>query len=335
MSGEIKKNYTLDDIARELGVSKTTVSRAISGKGRIGAKTREQVLGFIQEANYRPHVIARGLAQKKTFNIGLALPEELKAWDSPFCQKSINGICETASQNDYDLILFWISSSNLSQLRRIIDNQKTDGIILTRTMFKDDPVSLLKSQGMPFVVIGSSDDNTVTHIDNDHVEACKTLMKLLFSRGLRNFALIGGESDLYVTNSRLKGYELAFRENYENPSGSIYLDSVTQAQIIRATDEALEKNPDCIVCMDDYICSVVMTRILEKGLSVPADLSVATFYRSVMLENLNPPITGLEFDEKRLGGIACSTLIRKLQGETVEDYLNTDYRLFIGKSIRN
>ena len=60
-------------------------------------------------------------------------------------------------------------------------------------------------------------------------------MKLLFSRGLRNFALIGGESDLYVTNSRLKGYELAFRENYENPSGSIYLDSVTQAQIIRAT----------------------------------------------------------------------------------------------------
>ena len=69
-----EKNLTINDIAEELGVSKTTVSRAISGKGRIGAETRKKVLAYIEEHNYRPNVIAKGLAQNKTYNLGLALP---------------------------------------------------------------------------------------------------------------------------------------------------------------------------------------------------------------------------------------------------------------------
>ena len=63
---EEKKIYTIEDIARELGVSKTTVSRAISGKGRIGKETKERVLAYIEEHDYKPNVIAKGLAQSKT-----------------------------------------------------------------------------------------------------------------------------------------------------------------------------------------------------------------------------------------------------------------------------
>ena len=76
METEEKKVYTIDDIARELGVSKTTVSRAISGKGRIGQATRERVLEFIEKHDYRPNVMAKGLAQKKTFNLALLLPKD-------------------------------------------------------------------------------------------------------------------------------------------------------------------------------------------------------------------------------------------------------------------
>ena len=65
---------TIDDIARELNISKTTVSRAISGKGRIGNKTREKVLQYINENNYRPNALAKGLAQSRTFNIGFVMP---------------------------------------------------------------------------------------------------------------------------------------------------------------------------------------------------------------------------------------------------------------------
>lgn len=334
MDNKKEKTYTLDAIAKELGVSKTTVSRAISGKGRIGFKTREKILEFIKENNYRPNVIARGLAEKKTYNIGLALPEELKAWDSPFSHKIMNGICETASLNDYDLLLLWISNNNISQLRKIVNNQKADGIILTRTMVEDDSVNFLKEFNQQFVLVGSSNDNLVTHVDNDHVNACKTLMELLLNRGLKSFVLLGGESQLCVTNNRLQGYQLALEKSKRKISSKIILDVVTQTQIFIAIDELLKSDPECIVCMDDYICSIVMNYLNEKKISVPQDISVATFYRSEMLESFSPPITGLEFDEKKLGGIACEILIQKLKGEKVEDFINSDFRLFMGKSIR-
>lgn len=74
MAAGERKNYTIEDIARELGVSKTTVSRAISGKGRISQATRERVMQFIEAHDYRPNVMAKGLAQRKTYNIALLLP---------------------------------------------------------------------------------------------------------------------------------------------------------------------------------------------------------------------------------------------------------------------
>lgn len=73
---ENEKKLTISDVAEALGVSKTTVSRAISGKGRIGAETKERVLAFIQEHNYKPNVLAKGLAKLKTYNIGIMLPED-------------------------------------------------------------------------------------------------------------------------------------------------------------------------------------------------------------------------------------------------------------------
>ena len=86
METEEKKVYTIDDIARELGVSKTTVSRAISGKGRIGQATRERVLEFIEKHDYRPNVMAKGLAQKK---ISFASPGPL--WNQKRVYFILNG----------------------------------------------------------------------------------------------------------------------------------------------------------------------------------------------------------------------------------------------------
>ena len=90
MEGKEKKFYTIDDVARELGVSKSTVSRAISGKGRIGSETRERVLRFIEEHDYRPNAVAKGLAQKKTYNLGLILPLDYAATEFSFFKDCMN-----------------------------------------------------------------------------------------------------------------------------------------------------------------------------------------------------------------------------------------------------
>ncbi len=85
---------TIDDIARALGISKTTVSRAISGKGRVGDDTRARVMDYIKEHNYRPNMTARGLAQQKTFNIGVVWPDDYNAVDLPFFQRCMIGMSE-------------------------------------------------------------------------------------------------------------------------------------------------------------------------------------------------------------------------------------------------
>lgn len=335
MSQNGQRSYTIGDIAKELEVSKTTISRAISGKGRISKETQERVRQFIIEHNYQPNIMAKGLAQNKTFNIGLAMPEEFGIGDLPFFQHSVNGICQTAAQNDYDVILFRITSDNLSQMKRIIKNHKVDGIILTRTQCDDYPVRLLKENGIPFVVIGSSLDTEVTHADNDHISACKMLTELLLNRGLKHFALIGGNMEYFVNKSRLRDYQMAFEEHPgEEVTSVTYLNVIKEFQIVKAVDDALSVGTDCIVCMDDFICSRVVAQLSERSVRIPDDVSVATFYSSMLLEHNNPLITGLEFDAAKIGGIACQMLIDILDGKHVSDYVSPDYRLFMGNSVK-
>ena len=99
------KKYTIDDVAKELGISKTTVSRALSGKGRISRETTQRVKEFIDTHNYSPNVMARGLAQSKTYNIALVLPADYGENEVAFFRECMNGICKMAGRNNYDVII--------------------------------------------------------------------------------------------------------------------------------------------------------------------------------------------------------------------------------------
>ena len=107
---------TISDVAEALGVSKTTVSRAISGKGRIGEATRQKVLAYIEEHDYKPNVIARGLAQSKTFNLCVVMPEDYALVDLPFFQEVITGIQEIAGMNEYDILLCICQENDITGL---------------------------------------------------------------------------------------------------------------------------------------------------------------------------------------------------------------------------
>src|SRR5574344_2408893 len=171
----MNKKITIDDVANALGVSKTTVSRAISGKGRIGAATKARVMAYIEENNYKPNVIAKGLAKQRTFNIAVVWPGDYEVVDLPFFQKCMLGMSETTSENDYDIIISMVKGDDVRQLARIIDNHKVDGVILTRTLVHDAPADYLKRQNIPFVAIGTSEDKSIVQVDNNHFEACREL----------------------------------------------------------------------------------------------------------------------------------------------------------------
>lgn len=328
-----KKKYTIEDIARELGVSKTTVSRALSGKGRIGRETVERVQAFVKEHGYRPNVMAKGLAQNRTYNLGLVMP--LEDTDVSFFKECMDGICEKASEYNYDIIIAMMREERLGQLHRLVMNHKVDGIILSRAMMESGSVRFLKEQGIPFVVIGPSDDLEVMSIDNPNREAGRELTSLLLLKGLRRLALVGGNSRHYVTESRKKGFLDAHRDNgFHADDALIFMEIEDYRRAMWAVDRILLAESDGIVCMDDHISELVLGCLRERGVEVPSQIRLASLYDSHQMEYNLPAVTSLRFDTRELGRNACMEMLRMLGEELSEEPRKLNYQVILRESTK-
>ncbi|MCI8769575.1 MAG: LacI family transcriptional regulator [Lachnospiraceae bacterium] len=325
-----RNNITIGDVAEALGVSKTTVSRAISGKGRIGAETTKRVLDYIKENHYRPNVVAKGLAKSKTYNIGWVMPGDSNVSDLPFFQRCMMGISEVAASGDYDILISMVFDRDISQLKSIVKNRKVDGIILGRTLVEDEGIKFLKKSDMPFVVIGSSVDDGVIQIDNDHVKACKELTAIVIMKGVRRLALIGGSTNHVVNLTRREGFEMGLMEQGVPVNQDlIYMDCETDSAVERAVDNCLRNRAECIITTDDRICHSVLEKLGRDGVRIPDQLKVASFYSSIMLENNQPAITSLHYDPKELGIVACKTLFDYLAGKEVQKKVLLGYEVVL------
>ncbi|WP_075720805.1 LacI family DNA-binding transcriptional regulator [Roseburia sp. 499] len=332
---ENEKKITISDVAEALGVSKTTVSRAISGKGRIGAETRERVLTYIKEHNYKPNALAKGLAQLKTYNIGVVLPEDYTLVDLPFFQTCLMGISEVAVSMDYDILLTMGRENENTQLMRMVENHKVDGIILMRTFTKDQSVEYLKKTGIPFVTIGSTNYPEVIQVDNDHKNACRELISILLMKKMQRIGIVGGIESHVVTQSRLQGYI----EAYENAGltvdkSIIHVNADREAMIERAVEKLLGADVDCIVCLDDAVCMQVLNKLRKENIRVPEDMKVASFYDSSVLENHMPSITSLSFNVRELGMTACRTVLDMIEGKKVARRTLLGYEVILKESTK-
>lgn len=327
------KSYTIQDIAQELGVSKTTVSRALSGKGRISSATIERVRTFVEQHNYKPNKIAQGLAKNKTYNLGLVIP--LEYTDIPFFKECMDGICEEASRHNYDIMIAITREDSLSQLDRLVTNHKVDGIILTRTIVNSDAVKFLKRHNIPFLVIGPSEDSDTISIDNPNQEASRELTQLLLMKGLRKLALIGGSRMHYVTESRKQGFLEAHRNmGFHADPSLLFMEIEDYRQAVRAVDQILLSKSDGIICMDDNITTLVLGCLREKGVEIPSAVKLASLYDSPQLEHNLPPVTSLHFTTKELGKNACIRMLEMLGEVTQEQPSPLHYQVILRESTK-
>ena len=334
-SQEENKTLTIADIADALGVSKTTVSRAISGKGRIGCETRERVLKYIDAHNYTPNVIAKSLAQNKTYNLAVVMPGDYELIDLPFFQNCIMGIQEIASSFDYDMLLTVCNNADVTKLERIVRNRKVDGVILLRSFMDDVQVEYLQEKNVPFVVTGSSNYKGVVQVDNDHRAACRELTSILLMKRMKKIALIGGNEEHVVTQSRLMGFKDAFADSGLAVDESlIYMNLDNPVLLDGKLDDIIKREVDCIVCMDDAICMEVLYKLRREGISVPDQIRVASFYNSSMLETHDPSITSLDFDAKELGMLVCRTLLDMIEGQKVQKKTLLGYEVRLRESTK-
>ncbi len=326
---------TIDDIARDLGISKTTVSRAISGKGRVGDETRARVLQYIEKHNYKPNMMARALAQQKTYNIGVVWPDDYNAVDLPFFQRCMIGMSEVTSSYGYDIVVSLITGGDISGLKRLIDNHKVDGIILTRTLVDDVPARFLKESGIPFVTVGSTGDPDIISVDNDNFSACKELTGILIAKGLKRLALIGGSTGHVITRTRYDGFMEAYTAAGLSADPSlIYLDIENSSKVGHILKELLNKNVDGVICMDDSLAGEVISRCRDEHIRIPEELRLASFYNSSILETAIPSVTSLNFNDRNLGAVAAKTLLDLIDTGSAGSRMLSNYEVVLKESTK-
>lgn len=329
------KIYTLNDIAKELGVNKATVSKAISGKGNLSAETRARILRFIDQCGYRPNAVAQSLARSKTYNIGLMMPDDAGVFDMAFFRDCLQGACKTASENGYDILITMSGDKPVEQIARLIDHRKIDGVIAMRSLVNSPIVGFLKEKKVPFVLIGATSDPDVLYIDNDNRNACRELTTLLIARGMRRMALLGGDENNCVTHSRLSGFVDACEQaGLKQEEQLIYLNVNRNNRLSEAMDALMAEKVNCIVCMDDYICNMVLSRLRNSQMRIPEDIKVVSFYDNVLLERNIPSITSLRFDATALGQLACQELINVLENRAGGSMVPPAYQMMLRDSTK-
>lgn len=312
-----KHNITIDDIARDLGVSKTTVSRAISGKGRIGAATRERVLEYIQAINYRPSATAKGLAKSRTYNLALVLPQTFIKLDLPFVRQYMSAICEEALHHSYYVLLCPTTETESDPLIQALDHRKVDAVILTRTMENDPVVELLAQRGIPFATIGSLPeqyrDLAVVEADHDQPGGCYRFIRRILSGRSMKTALLVNDAGYIINQSRLKGFRKACRElGIPEEEAPVRFGLNDEAQCHAAVDELLCGGTRRFICADDDICRRAMHYLAKTGLRMPQDVQLASLHDSDALAQMEPSISGLRFDTAELAQTTCRELLNYL-----------------------
>lgn len=271
--------------------------------------------------------------KNRTYNLCVVWPDDYSAMEIPFFQKLIVGIAEIAANYGYDIMLTMAADDNITGLKRIVENHKADGVILTRTLIDDVPAVYLKEKGIPFVVVGSTDFKDVMWVDNDNYDACIELVEHLLKKGLKRLALIGGSKNHIITRTRFKGFAAAHEDmGLKIDEGLVYLDVENAAKIDEAMEDILTKNVDGIVCMDDGFVGEILKVCAEKNVKIPGDIKIASFYDSTYLENTKPPVTALQFNDRNLGAVTATALIRTIEGETVASQMLKNHEIMLRKS---
>lgn len=310
---------TIDEMAKELGVSKSTVSRALSGKGRIGEKTRKRILTFAMEHGEKGKICAKETVHDATNSLGVILPADIYEDTHPFFQECLLGICETASKLGWHVIVAAATADDISQIRNLVEQHRVDGMILTRALREDKAAAYLTNLAFPLAMTGLCEQEGVIQIDTDNEAAAESLTGALIEKGFRRFALIVDDLSYCVNRNRYDGFHNALMKNGV-PAGQqiVYTGNQSKERLDALIGLIMAQRAECIICGDDVICTRVMSRLLADGYRIPRDIAIASLYDSQNLNCFTPAVTAVKVMPRDVGNMAADQLIRRLQGKDYE-----------------
>lgn len=316
------------EIARALGLSKTTVSRAISGKGRVGEETREEIMRYIKsmEAEKNPD-------SAPTYNLGVALPADNYIKTSTYFSECLYGICEAAAHFKYNVLIVKAMEDNISEIVNVVEGKKVDAMILVRYMENDKAIQYLKSMKFPTGLAGRCEEDWVIQVDIDNEGAVEDIMTMMVNKGFKRFALIVEEITNLVNRKRQEGFLSAlFKNGITENKQYIYRAKVSEEVLGMILQDIISNKTDCIVCGDDELGTKVLSWLQGEGYRVPADVAIFALYNSPVLNLMRPSVTAIDVSTRLVGLELGKQMCNYLQGKSYQKKTLMDYKILIKKS---
>lgn len=294
---------TLEDIAKQVGVSRSTVSRVINGSPNVSPEVRKRVLKAIQITGYQPNAAARSLASQRSRMIGLVLPQSVSSFfTDPFFPHLTQGIAYGCNNNDLTLSLFLAGNHEDEEkiLPRISRRGLLDGVLVQTGQLGDWLTERLAKSSLPTVIIGRPFDPTgINYIDVDNVRGACLATHHLINLGHKRIATISGSTGSSVTIDRLEGYQKALLEaGYLIDECLIAEGKFSEISGYEAMKRLLPHQPDAIFVASDIMAVGAMRAIAEAGLRIPEDVAVVGYddlpmaaLNNVQLTTVRQPIT--------------------------------------------
>lgn len=317
----MSKRVTARDVARCLGISTMTVSRALNAKPNVSQITRQKIIETSKQLGYFPNQIAKSLVLKKTDTIGVVVPEITHS----FFPGIISGIEEICYQNGYQLILAHSAedSAREKDLIYTLTSQQVDGLLISTAQTVED-YSVYKQiiqRGLPLVFydrcvrgIGAS----CVSIDDE--ESARRVTLHLIDHGYTRIAHLAGPQRVLIGKLRLEGFKRALKERKLDLHPELIIEAGLQEQDgYRAMQKIFKlppaKWPRAVVAVNDPAAFGAMQSIFDKGLRIPEDIAIVGFSDDIRAQLMPSPLTTIRQNAYAVGKEAVSKLIQIIEGK--------------------
>jgi DNA-binding LacI/PurR family transcriptional regulator len=313
---------SIEDVAREAGVSITTVSHVFSGKRPVAAETRDRVLAVADRIGYRPHRAARGLATGRAMTIGLHFPfvDEPFVLD-PFFMELLEGLSAAAVETGYGFLLIPAAPGTKFPLTLALKERRFDGVIIANPAADSPLIPTLLRRRIPLVTIGRYlGPHQVPWVDNDHRGGVTQVMAHLEEQGYRRPALISVRSSFSFDQD----IEESFEKEVLARGGEVSIvrsDGLSEEWGFRLALRLLGQPlpPDAIMASTDRLAIGVLRAARELDLRVPRDLAVTGVDDSVLARQSHPPLTSIRVWPHQLGEAAVESLLAIVERSQVPE----------------
>lgn len=318
-----KHQTTIFDIARLLGISKSTVSRVLTGHPNVHKTTREKVLELAKELEYERNMFSVGLIKKTSHTIGIIVPE----FSRSFFPQVIIGAQKRAKEAGYNLIISQSDESYETEVSnaKVMLSHQVDGLLvsITKETNNFDHLKIFERKGIPIVFFNRvCNEMIVPKVVVDDYEGAFSAVMHLIKTGRRRIAHLSGPSSLNVCKRRKDGYQDALKKNQIeiNDDLIVHYDlTISKVKIYINYFLNLIPRPDAIFAVNDPTAIEAIKIIKNAGLRIPDDIAIIGFSNDFVSSMIEPSLTTVEQPIQEIG-ITATQLLLDQMARDVKDW---------------